>query len=176
LSGHKYVSVIDFASGFYAVKIDNRSQPYTAFYIKGMGHFWYVRMPFGLTSAPTTFTLVTAMHLHDLITEETLEIFVDDGSMAADTFNEMTAKLTCILDHVCNRKLSLSAAKTKLFMSEVMFVGAHVGQCRVLPDLMKLTAIVDWRCPTMALNLVSFLELTGHFRDLIKAYMWVEGL
>jgi hypothetical protein len=63
-----------------------------------MGHFWYMRMPFGLTSTPTTFASVMATHLHNLITEETLEIFIDDGGMAADTFDEMTAKLTCILD------------------------------------------------------------------------------
>jgi hypothetical protein len=35
LSGHKYISVFDFASGFYAVKIPKESQPYTAFYIEG---------------------------------------------------------------------------------------------------------------------------------------------
>jgi hypothetical protein len=41
LSGHRYVSIIDFISGFYAVEIDSRLRPYTAFYIEGMGHFWY---------------------------------------------------------------------------------------------------------------------------------------
>jgi hypothetical protein len=80
-----------------------------------------------------------------------------------------------ILDCVHNRKLSLLAAKMKLFMSKAIFVGVCVGQHGVLPDLMKLTAIVDWRHPTTALNLVLFLGLTGHFRDLIKAYTWVEG-
>jgi hypothetical protein len=35
LSGHKYVSVFDFASGFYAVKVPEESRPYTAFYVEG---------------------------------------------------------------------------------------------------------------------------------------------
>jgi hypothetical protein len=35
LSGHKYVSVFDFASGFYAVKIPKELWPYTAFYVEG---------------------------------------------------------------------------------------------------------------------------------------------
>ena len=93
LSGHRYVSVIDFASGFYAVEIDQESRPYTAFYVEGLGHFWYVRMPFGLTGAPTAFANVTATHLHDLIADEVLEIFVDDGGVASDTFDEMMDKL-----------------------------------------------------------------------------------
>jgi hypothetical protein len=46
---------------------------------------------------------------------------------------------------------------------------------RVLPDLTKLTAIVDWKRPAMALNLMLFLELTGHFCNLIKSYTKVEG-
>jgi hypothetical protein len=60
-------------------------------------------------------------------------------------------------------------------MSEAMFAGARIGQRGVLPDLTKLTAVVDWRQPITTLNLVSFLGLTGHFRDLIKAYARVEG-
>jgi transposase InsO family protein len=175
LSGHKYVSVVDFASGFYAVEIDQDSRPYTAFYIEGLGHFWYARMPFGLTGAPTAFAAMAAGHLHDLIAEETLEIFVDDGGTAADTFNEMKTKLTRILNQVRDRKLSLSAAKSQLFMAEATFAGARVSAEGVLPDLTKLTAIVDWRRPSNALNLVSFLGLTGHFRDLIRGYARVEG-
>jgi Reverse transcriptase (RNA-dependent DNA polymerase) len=112
LSGHKYVSMIDFASGFYAVEIDQESRPYTAFYVEGLGHFWYIRMPFGLMGAPTAFTAMAANHLHNLIADETMEIFIDDGGSAADTFQEMKEKLTRILDQVHERKLLLSAAKS----------------------------------------------------------------
>jgi hypothetical protein len=175
LSGHQYVSIIDFASGFYAVKIHKESCPYTAFYIEGLGHFWYVHMPFGLTGAPTAFAVVTANHLHDLIANEVMEIFINDGGIATDSFNEMEAKLWCVLDRVRECTLSLLAAKSHLFMEEELFAGTWVGTCRVLPDLTKLTAVVDWKRPAMALNLMSFLGLTRHFRDLIKGYAKVKG-
>ena len=55
-------------------------------------------MPFGLTGAPTAFATVTVAHLHDLIADETLEIFVDDGGVAADTFAEMMNKLERVLE------------------------------------------------------------------------------
>ena len=175
LSGHRYISVIDFASGFYAVEIDQASRPYMAFYVEGLGHFWYIRMPFGLTGAPTAFVGVMAVHLHDLIADETLEIFVDNAGAVADTFNDMMSKLTKILERVRERKLSLSATKSQLFMSEAVFAGAQIGQHSVLPDLAKLTVVVDWKRPATALNLVSFLGLTGHFRDLVKGYARIEG-
>src|SRR5882724_4370111 len=174
LSGHRFVSVFDFASGFYAVKIHEESCPYIAFYVEGWGHFWYAKMPFGLMGAPSTFAHMTATHIHNLLTNEVMELFVDDGGTAANSFDDMAARLRCIFTRVRERKLSLSAAKSQFFMTEAVFVGGRVGPKGVLPDLTKLTAIVDWHKPQDALNLASFLGLTGHFHDLIKNYVKLE--
>ena len=65
------MSIFDFASGFYAVKVTEESRPYTAFYVEGQGYFWYARMPFGLMGAPSTFAHITATNLHNLITDDT---------------------------------------------------------------------------------------------------------
>jgi hypothetical protein len=175
LSGHKYVSVFDFASGFYAVEIPKESRPYTAFYIEGRGYFWYARMPMGLTGAPSTFADTTAMHLHDLIADATMELFVDDGGGTADSFEEMIEKLMRIFQRCRERKLLLSPMKCRLFMTETMFAGATVGPQGVQPDLEKLTAIVNWERPGDALNLESFLGLMSHFRDLVQSYAKWEG-
>ena len=60
-------------------------------------------------------------------------------------------------------------------MTETMFAGATVGPKGVQPDLAKLLAIVNWEQPSTTLNLLSFLGLTGHFRDLIRGYAKIEG-
>lgn len=67
VSGHRWVCTFNFASGFYAVTVAEESRPYTCFYIEGQGYFWCVKMPFGLTGAPSTFAHMTATHLHDLL-------------------------------------------------------------------------------------------------------------
>jgi transposase InsO family protein len=170
LSGHRWVSGFDFAAGFYAVLVDLESRPYTAFYVEGRGYFWYKRMPFGLTGAPSTFGNVTAKHLWDLLVEEILELFVDDGGTAADEFEEMMEKLTKIFTRIRERNLSLSASKCEFFMTNMVFAGASVGPKGVQPDLKKLTAIVNWKTPENATALAGFLGLTGWFRDLIMGY------
>ena len=170
LSGHRWVSSFDFAAGFYAVTVDEESRPYTAFYVEGRGYFWYKRMPFGLTGAPSTFGHMTATRMHELIVEEIMELFVDDGGAAADTFEEMMSKLTRIFTLVRKHNLSLSPSKCELFMTSIVFAGASVGPKGVQPDLNKLTAIVNWKIPEDALALVGFLGLTGWFRDLISGY------
>ena len=127
-------------------------------------------MPFGLTGAPSTFTHMTAKQLHDLLVEEILELFVDDGGMAADTFKEMMDKLTRIFTCIRESNLSLSASKCEFFMTEMVFTGASVGPKGVQPDLKKLTAIVNWKIPENGSALAGFLGLIGWFRDLIAGY------
>ena len=131
-------------------------------------------MPFGLTGAPSTFAHMTATHLHDLLNNSIMELFVDDGGAAANTFEDMLSKLQQILTHIWEQQLSLSATKSQFFMTEAVFAGGCVGPKGIKPDLTKLTAIVDWEKPTNALNLTSFLGITGHFRDLVKDYARLE--
>lgn len=175
LSGRRWVSVVDFASGFYAVTVAEESRPYTAFYVEGRGYFWCVRMPFGLTGAPSTFAQLTAERLHDLLSDGTIELFVDDAGAADDDFNSLLEKMRRVFHRVRERHLSLSAAKAQLFMTDTVFAGSTVGTDGVRPDLTKLTAIVDWRQPPHALNLASFLGVTSYFRDLIRDYAKHEG-
>ncbi|KAF8824330.1 hypothetical protein HHX47_DHR8000253 [Lentinula edodes] len=175
LSGHTYICLFDFASGFYACKVERGSRPYTAFYVEGKGYFWCAKLPFGLTGAPSTFANMTARYLDDLIADGTIELFVDDGGSADDDFESMFTKLTRILERVRERDLSLSAAKSEFFMSEDIFAGGKVSKEGVTADPAKLTAIVEWKQPADALNLASFVGLTGHFRDLIRNYARIEG-
>ena len=175
LSGHRYVHIFDFAAGFYGIAVHPDSQPYIVFFVEGRGYFAYQRMPFGVTGGPSEFGHVTGERLHDLIAQSILELFVDDGGMASDSFEEGMKKLRTLLDRVRREKMSLSPSKLKLFMTEAVFAGAQVGPQGVSPDASKLTAIVDWPIPEDASHLEGFLGLTSHFRDLVKGYAQAEG-
>jgi hypothetical protein len=98
------------------------------------------------------------------------QLFVDDGGMAGEEFNQHITDLRKLLDRVRERKLLLSAHKTEIFMTEAVFMGATVGPDGIKPDLTKLTAIVDWEQPADLSVLESFLGLSRHFRDLIQDY------
>ena len=169
LSGHRWVNVFDFASGFYACEITIEDRPYICFYVEGRGYFCYKRMPFGLTGAPSTFAEMTARALGDLI-GTLFELFVDDGGLAGDDFDATMGNLRILFTRVRSTGLSLSASKSSFFMTEAVFAGARVGPQGVRPDLTKLTAIVDWKRPADLQNLNAFTGLTGYFRPLIKGY------
>lgn len=61
LGSSKYFSTLDLASGYHQVKIDKEYIHKTAFSTKS-GHYEFLRMAFGLSSAPATFT--RAMNLY----------------------------------------------------------------------------------------------------------------
>ena len=169
LSGHRWVTVFDFANGFYACEIRPEDRPYICFYVEGRGYFSYKRMPFGLTGAPSTFSEMTARALGDLV-GTLIELFVDDGGMAGDTFDAFLSNTRRLLQRVRETGLSLSASKSSFFMTEATFAGARVGPDGIKPDLTKLTAIVDWKTPADLQNLCSFIGLAGYFRSLVKGY------
>jgi hypothetical protein len=175
LSGHRYVHVFDFAAGFYGIAVHPDSQPYITFFVEGRGYFAYQRMPFGVTGGPSEFGHVTGERFYDLIAASILELFVDDGGMASDSFKEGIEKLRKLLERVRREKMSLSPSKLKLFMTEAVFAGAQVGPQGVSPDSAKLTAIVNWPIPEDASHLEGFLGLTSYFRDLVKGYAQIEG-
>jgi len=157
------VSLFDFAAGFYAIEVAEASRPYTAFYVEEHSYFWYAKMPFGLTGAPSAFAHMTGQHLHDLLVKEIMELFIDNGGVAADIFKEMISKLVMIFTRIGEQKLSLPASKSELFMTMVVFAGATVGPKGVQLDLTKLTAVVNWKEPADTLNLAVFLGLTSWF-------------
>ena len=162
-------------TGLSTSAVHPESQPYIIFFVEGRGYFAYQRMPFGVTGGPSEFGHVTGERFHDLIAKTTLELFVDDGGMASDSFDEGMAKLRVLLDRVRREKMSLSPNKLKLFMTEAVFAGAQVGPKGVSPDSNKLTAIVDWPILEDASHLEGFLGLTSYFRDLVKGYAQIEG-
>ena len=169
LSGHRWITVFDFANGFYACEIKPEDQPYVCFYVEGRGYYAYMRMPFGLTGAPSTFGGMTADAIGDF-TGTLIELFVDDGGLAGNNFEVMLADTERLLQRISKKGLSLSATKSKFFVTEATFAGGRVGPDGIKPDLTKLTAVADWKRPTDLQNLGSFLGLTGYFRPLIKGY------
>ena len=67
LSGHRYFSTLDLASGHWQVPMEESRQEKTAFVISGGDHFVFLRMPFGLTNAVPTFQRLMSVVLESLL-------------------------------------------------------------------------------------------------------------
>ncbi|QRV99481.1 Retrovirus-related Pol polyprotein from transposon opus [Ceratobasidium sp. AG-Ba] len=169
VAGHEYVSVMDLQAGFHAIPMAPESVPYTGFYVEGRGHYVYRRMPFGLTGAPTVFCEMVAEAFHDLL-GKILEVWMDDMATAADDFDSGMGSLRSIFERCRTHKISLSAVKTVLFMSEATFAGARVSKAGIKSDPAKVRAILEWPEPKSVLDTMGFLGLAGSQRAKIKNF------
>lgn len=169
VAGYKFVNTVDFASGFNALPMEESSVKYTGFYVEGRGHYVYLRMPFGLTGAPTSFCEMLSDALHDLVGDAT-EVWMDDVCMAFNEFEGGMVKTRRLLSRCRERGLSVAPAKTCLFMAESVFAGAKVSLKGIQPDRRKVQAILEWPEPKTVLEVMGFLGLSGAFRAKIRDY------
>ncbi|CUA71180.1 Retrovirus-related Pol polyprotein from transposon 412 [Rhizoctonia solani] len=169
VAGHKYISVVDLHAGFHAIPIAPESVPYTGFHVDGRGYYVYLRMPFGLTSAPTTFCEMVAKALHDLIGDG-LELWMDDIAIASHDFGTGLVRLRRFFERCRTHKISLSAGKSLFFMEEAKFAGARVSEEGIKADLSKVQSILEWPEPRSVLEMMRFIGLANAYRPKIRNF------
>ena len=87
MSGNpRFFSILDLFSGFHQVKMTKTATERSAF-VTPFGQWEYLRMPFGLSNAPTSFQKMMQDILADLIGKVCF-VFVDDISIYTSTFEE----------------------------------------------------------------------------------------
>jgi len=86
LTGAKYFTVLDLASGFHQVPMADEDIEKTAFTMPGYHLEWLV-MPFGLKDAPATFQRVMDMVLGSLKWKKVL-VYIDDIIIFSKTFED----------------------------------------------------------------------------------------
>ena len=68
-------------------------------------------MAMGWTGAPTIFSATATRCLHDMLADDTLELFMDDGGCVDNSFEGMLTKLREVFQRSRTHKLSLSPTK-----------------------------------------------------------------
>lgn len=69
-------TTLNLSTGFHQIEVDETSIPKTAFTVQN-GHYEYLRMPFGLKNAPSTFQRIMDNVLRDIIGKCCL-VYMDD--------------------------------------------------------------------------------------------------
>jgi hypothetical protein len=152
-SGRKYRMKLDATSGFFNVKLDPESRPYTAMFVEGMGFFAWNVMPMGLTGAPTTYQLGMHEALEGLIGPgRPLDIWMDDIYGSADTFEELLEVLDKLLERVEQWGIKLAPKKSELFFDNITIGGQLVSEHGVSPDPSKVLAIAEFPRPTTTVH------------------------
>ncbi|KAL7647064.1 UNVERIFIED_CONTAM: hypothetical protein RMT77_002321 [Armadillidium vulgare] len=125
LQGRKYFSTIDLIKGYYQIEMEEESIEKTAFSTP-LGHWEFMRMPFGVKNGPATFQRAMRLALCHIPWQEVM-IYLDDVHIISQTFENHLATLEEVLIAFINAGFKLKPSKTHLLRTEVKFLGHQIS-------------------------------------------------
>jgi hypothetical protein len=166
LFGAKYFTKLDLRSGYHQVRIDEGDIEKTAFNTR-YGQFEFLVMPFGLTSAPSTFMSLMNSILRPYM-DKFVVAYLDDVLIYSRTEKEHHEHVQAVLQEFRKHKLYAKKSKCEFFRPEVKFLGFIVGAEGVKVDPEKVEAVRSWPVPKSVTDVRSFLGFVGFYRKFIK--------
>ena len=145
LSGEKWFSTLDLASGYWQVPMDPASSDKAAF-VTASGLCEWTVMPFGLTSSPSTFERLMEFILAGL-RFETCMIYLDDIIVYGKTLEEALKRLEEVFVHLRSFGLKLEQSKCVLFQKRVTYLGHIVSGSGITTDPGKIERVCEWPVP-----------------------------
>ena len=173
LSGAKYFSTLDLASGFWQVAMDESDKEKTAV-CTHQGLYQFKRMPFGLCNAPSTFERLMDVVLKGLVGVRCL-VYLDDVIVFGATIGECCDRLEEVLQRLEEAGLKIKGSKCQLFQPEVEYLGHVVSAEGVATDPKKVKAVQGWPTPHCTKDIRSFLGLCSYYRNFIRGFSQVAA-
>ena len=114
----------------------------TAF-ITHVGLYDMMKMPFGLSKAPSTYQRLMISVLQGLIGRICLA-FLDEIIVFSKLRAEHVNDLRAVLDRIRDAGLKLKPAMCKLFCEQVLYLGQVISPAGLSLDPAKLRVLADW--------------------------------
>ena len=167
--GTWFFSTMDLKSGFWQVKMAKDSQQYTAFTVGSMGVYEFLRMPYGLCNAPTTFQRLMQNCPGELNLTYAL-IYLDNMIVFSRTEEEHLHRLWVVFIHFLEHGLKLKPSKCHFLQDEITFLGHEISADRMKPGTANLKAIAEMAPPKTYTEIQRFTGMTGFFWQFMKGY------
>lgn len=169
LGKSQYFTTIDLASGYHQIAMHPDSIEKTAFTCD-RGHYEFLRMPFGLKAAPSTFQRVMDHILRDHINNNICMVYLDDIIVYSVSLQEHLIALKKVFTTLRESNLKIQLDKTEFLKREAEYLGHIISDKGVKPNPKKISAIQKFPIPQTTKQIKSFLGLTGYYRKFIKDY------
>ena len=165
LSKSKFFTKIDLAKGYWQLTVAPEDREKTAFQTPE-GLFQWVRMPFGLVSAPSSF----ARAMRALKLGQEAENFFDDILIHSETWEDHLVHVEGVLQKL--RDAGLTARPSKVFAGykELEFLGHMVGMGIQRPQDRKVEKILNLTVPTTKRQVRALIGLASYYRRYIRDF------
>lgn len=165
LGRSQYFTTLDLASGFHQIEMNQKDIEKTAF-STDEGHFEYLRMPFGLRNAPSTFQRAMNHVLAGL--QNKCLVYMDDVLIFSTSLQEHIESIRLVFDRFRKTNFKVQLDKSEFLRQTVKFLGHIITPEGILPNPDKIEAIIKFPIPKTRKEIQSFLGLIGYYRKFIK--------
>ncbi len=156
----RFFATLDLECGFWQVTVTESTSNLLTFGTP-YGRFQYLRLPFGVASAPEEFHRRVVQALAGI---KGVLVYIDDIVIFAKTRKEHDETVQKVLDALQAAGFSLNKDKCKFGQTEIKFLGHIVENGQIFPDPEKLEATRDFPEPKNQKELRTYLGMVGWIR------------
>ncbi|XP_053691200.1 retrovirus-related Pol polyprotein from transposon 412 [Sabethes cyaneus] len=165
----KVFSTVDARKGFWHVVLDEASSKLTSFWTP-FGRYRWLRLPFGISSAPEIFQSKLQEIIQGL---NGVECLADDlliygrGSTVEEALRDHNVNLEILLARLKQNHVKLNKSKLKLCETSVKFFGHVLSTDGLQPDHSKITSIKHYPVPATRTELHRFIGMVTYLSRFI---------
>ena len=166
LSSSVFFTRIDLSKGYWQIVVNPLDRHKTAF-ATHLGLYQWIRMPFGLVSAPAVFArMMRMLGLHEVSSMN----FFDDILTHSHSFPEHLSNVRAVLQKLRQFNLTARPSKISSGYKSLAFLGHVVGQGLLQPETKKVNKILAIPTPTTKKQVRSLLGLLGFYRRYVPNF------
>lgn len=156
----KYFASIDMTNSFFQTRMHPDDVKLTAVNTP-WGLYEWVVMPMGIRNAPAIHQRRVTSALRQWI-GRICHVYLDDIVIWSQSIDEHKRNVEIILNALKHNKLYCNPKKTRLFCTEIRFLGHRISQEGIEADEGKADRIIQWPTPSSAKHVRSFLGLVRY--------------
>jgi hypothetical protein len=163
LDGAQIFSVLDASQAFYQIKVNEQSSKLLTFNT-AFGRYKFLRMPFGISSAPEIWERVMGEVFEGI---EGVEIIRDEIMIKGKTMEEHNRVLAAALKRARERNIKFNKEKCEFGVKRIKHQGHIFSADGVQVDPEKVQAIVEYPTPTNSEEVRRFLGIVTYMGKFI---------
>ncbi len=173
LSGARWFSTVDLASGYWQVEVDPADREKTAF-ATPFGLHQFKVMPFGLSNAPSTFQRLMELVLAGLQWSACL-VYLDDIIIFSQTVEQHLHRLREVLGRLRDAGLKMKPSKCHFLRKSVSYLGHIISERGVETDPEKTRCVQAWPTPTSCEELRRFMGFASYYRKFVRNFAQIAA-
>ena len=162
----KKFAKLDLASGYWQVLVNPEHVHKTSF-VTHLGHYEFLRMPYGLWTALQTFQHILNSVFADFLFQW-LIIYIDDVIVWANTDHEVLSCYEFVFERAAKFGFQFKPTKCVFFSQDLEILGHCVTPLSRFPTSKGTEAISAMSRPRNVSSVKCFLGMVNYFRDYVR--------